>query len=62
MVNNLEDNINNTTSRDDNKTIKNMSHNNSINNKKVINISSYELEKKEVEVLDKGLNFSLAPK
>lgn len=30
-------------------------------NKKVINISSYELKKEEIEVLNKGLNFALAP-
>ena len=30
-------------------------------NKKVVNISSYELKKEEAEVLNKGLNFALAP-
>lgn len=39
-----------------------MSHNNSINNKKVINISSYKLKKEEAKVFDKGLNFALVPK
>lgn len=52
----------NTTSTFDKKTIKNIPHINSINNKKVINISSYELKKEETKVLNKDLNFSLAPK
>jgi len=53
--NEVFNNINNT-----NITSKN--HNKTTSNNKVINISSYELKKEEIEILDKGLNFALAPK